>query len=298
MEFPKDLKQEKIENNLDETRNVNPESFKKDLKRHLTDEEICDAFKKRYHNRYFKARDLIFVGETFKYCPNDNTPLFEHGAIHKEKIIENVMCCPTCDTIFIKREGPVEDFRAGGKILWVCEYVQACNRRKHRVKSATGILCKRDLSEVEINIQYCYNCDEYFITKQQYDSYKIIYRDLMGNLRFVDDLFYRNVQSDSQFNRQSPLNINGYNVNQISMLSEDERRQILGYVIDNYILSKSEVIEYLSMFIDNAEHKRNSDMSNAIAKWESDLKWVNFYKLEDQYKVPIIKIDIKPKKHR
>ena len=105
------------------------------------------------------------------------------------------------------------------------------------------------------------------------------------------------MQLDSQLNLQSPLHINGYTVSQNSKLTESDRRRILGYVIDNDILSKSDVIYYLSMFIDRAQQRRHADMTNAIAKWENDLHWVNNYHISGQYSLVIDTIDKKPKKN-
>lgn len=268
----------------------------KPKQRTLPNSVIREMFEKKYANQYFPALRIVNDNREMQFCPNDGKPLFKAKAICNSELIENAKCCPLCSTAFIKKEIITGDFRTGANTLWVCKYVQTCSHQKHLVVSATGILCRTDLTSVEINIQYCKNCGEYFISKQQYDNYKIIYKNLMGNLKFIDNLKSKNMQLDSQLSLQSPLHINGYTVSQNSKLTEADRQRILGYVIDNDILTKSEVIYYLSMFIDRAQQRRHADMTNAIAKWERDLYWVNHYHIQEQFKIHIGPINAKPKR--
>ena len=50
------------------------------------------------------------------------------------------------------------------------------------------------------------------------------------------------------------------------------------------------------MFIDRAQQRRHADMTNAIAKWERDLYWVNHYHIQEQFKIHIGPINAKPKR--
>jgi hypothetical protein len=231
-----------------------------------------------------------------KFCPQDGEPLFNARAVCKTERVEKARCCPLCSTAFVIKEEFIEDFSGGSNTLWVCRYVQSCSQRKHHVVSATGILTRMDLSTVRINVQYCYDCGEFFISRQQYDKYKIIYKDLMGNIQFVDNLTNRSPLTASNFSEESLLHINGYNVSSNSNLTESDRRRILGYVIDNDILTKAEVIHHLSMLIENAKHRRNVNMANAIKKWESDMHWINYYRIDGQFKVHFNVILKKPPK--
>ena len=259
---------------------------------------IRKKFEEKYANKYFPALRITVDNRDLQFCPNnDGAPLFKARAIFNSERFEEAKCCPICSTAFIKKEEFIGDFRTGLNTLWVCKFVQTCSHQKHHVVSATGILCKSDLSKVEINIQYCRTCQEYFISKSQYEKYKIIYRNLMGNLKFIDSLKNKASLTDAQFNLESPLHINGYSVSQNSKLTTDDRRRIIGYIIDNNIMKKSDVIYYLSMFIERAQQRKHADMTNAISKWESDLHWVNYYNFKGQYQVQVQNIEIKPKKH-
>lgn len=265
--------------------------------RRLTKGEKRKIYEERFANRDFPAFRVVIDKRIMQFCPRDGAPLFLAKATYKSLPIGEAKCCPHCSTAFIQQENLINDFRTDAKILWVCRSIQSCTHQKHKVVSATGILCRRtDLSTIEINIQYCSDCKEYFITKQQYDDYKIRYKDIMGNLKFAESLDKIDIQNGFLSNLESPLHLNGYNVNQTSALTENDRRCIIKFVIDNNILSKSEVINFLSLFIDMAEKRHFVDMTKAIAKWRSDLDWVNNYNIEQQPKAPITTPSIKPPK--
>ena len=69
----------------------------------------------------------------------------------------------------------------------------------------------------------------------------------------------------------------GYSVSQTEGLSATNRRKILAVIIDNKILSKSEIISYLDFFINQRSSLWN--MTNAISKWEADREFVENYKI-------------------
>ena len=58
------------------------------------------------------------------------------------------------------------------------------------------------------------------------------------------------------------------------------RQKILGIIIDNKILSKSEIISYLDFFINQRLSLDN--MKDAVAKWKEDRIFVENYK-NDEY---------------
>ena len=68
----------------------------------------------------------------------------------------------------------------------------------------------------------------------------------------------------------------GYNVSQIEDLSSMRRQKILAILIDNKIMSKSEIISYLDFFI--RQRSSDSRMEIAISKWEADREFVEEYR--------------------
>ena len=69
----------------------------------------------------------------------------------------------------------------------------------------------------------------------------------------------------------------GYNVSQVEGLSTVRRQKILAVMIDNNILSKSEIISYLDFFINQRAGRRNMEL--AISKWEADREFVEQYRI-------------------
>lgn len=68
----------------------------------------------------------------------------------------------------------------------------------------------------------------------------------------------------------------GYNVSQTEDLSSARRKKILAVLVDNNVLTKSEIISYLDFFINQRKHQ--SKFEKAIAKWEADKEFIEEYK--------------------
>lgn len=69
----------------------------------------------------------------------------------------------------------------------------------------------------------------------------------------------------------------GYNVSQTEGFTTTGRQKILAVIIDNKIMSKSEIISYIDFFI--SQRSSNSRMEVAISKWEADREFVENYKI-------------------
>ena len=255
----------------------------KNSKVKLTDEEIRQRFEEKYRHIDFQASEVNVIRNNITHCPYDGTVLFNANVVFRMAWYQHIKCCPQCSRTFI--EEPIQkviDFRNNKTILWVCKYQQSCNQRGHATTSAKGLLFRSTFTPIEINIQYCYACNEYFISEAQFEKFKKIYGTLLGNFEFTDTLQNRGAIYKLN-NKESKLHLNGYNVNQNSTLSTDERRRILRFVIDSNIITKSEVIYYLSMFIERSKNRKS--FQTAISKWQNDLDWVNLYKLDLQQPV-------------
>ena len=69
----------------------------------------------------------------------------------------------------------------------------------------------------------------------------------------------------------------GYTVSQEEGLSASRRQKILAVMIDNKILSKSEIISYLDFFISQRQYQSKFEL--AVSKWEADREFVQEYKV-------------------
>ena len=69
----------------------------------------------------------------------------------------------------------------------------------------------------------------------------------------------------------------GYTVSQEEGLSASRRQKILAVMIDNRVLSKSEIISYLDFFISQRQYQSKFEL--AVSKWEMDRDFVEEYRV-------------------
>ena len=69
----------------------------------------------------------------------------------------------------------------------------------------------------------------------------------------------------------------GYTVSQVEGLSSTKRQKILAVIIDNHILTKTEIISYLDFFINQRKYQSRFEL--AISKWEADREFVQEYRI-------------------
>lgn len=127
-----------------------------------------------------------------------------------------------------------------------------------------------------VSAGYCPNCNIFFIMESTYQKLK-----LKGTLvcRISDEKTYLNgtaSENGMRLAQESILMQYGYNVSQTEDLSSARRKKILAVLVDNDILTKSEIISYLDFFIN--QRKYQSRFEKAIEKWESDKEFIEDYK--------------------
>lgn len=155
-----------------------------------------------------------------------------------------------------------------------------CKKQKHELVDVNCIIPSVD-GEIKINAQYCRDCDKFIISESSYRFYLNGFGFVPVRFRYVDDdgrfpqHLYKKERSSF-----SPLSLAGYNVRANNGLSNEERHDLLAFLIDHGIMNKYEVIGYLEMFANTNGQKRG--MEKAVAKWENDAKYVRQYNMERQ----------------
>lgn len=142
------------------------------------------------------------------------------------------------------------------------------------------------INKIQIAAGFCPNCSIYFIMES---TYQRIRRSGIPICRTMDEKTYRqgnkgNISSTYGFLAQeSVLKQYGYSVNQIDDISPAQRRLILAALIDNGILTKTDIIGYLDYFINVRKGQKDSDgslkYSMAIGKWKDDRNYIENYKI-------------------
>ena len=77
----------------------------------------------------------------------------------------------------------------------------------------------------------------------------------------------------------------GYTVSQTEGLSEERRHKILSVLVDNHILTKSEIISYLDFFINQ---RKNDKFAMAVAKWTIDRNYIRNYKIGEYSRIGVV----------
>lgn len=155
-----------------------------------------------------------------------------------------------------------------------------CTHNKHTIDNVdakiTIVLDSGKKQQIKITAGYCRQCKVYFIMESTYQKLKH-----MGFIlcRVTDEKVYHKsgFMNGAKLAQESILMQYGYNVSQLSGLSATRRQKILAVIIDNKVLSKSEIISYLDFFI--RQRSNRSNMAIAISKWQDDREFVEHYKI-------------------
>ena len=184
----------------------------------------------------------------------------------------------------IKQQGRIH-FGKSSYTLSVGKSAKYCESRKHQVIDVTGVISDLQGKPIYLSVNYCAECQQFFIGQQEFSHYQKKYGPMLGRFDFLrQEHVETNTEAFGQLGAESVLRQCGYTVKS-NDLKRTERRKILANVIDCGILSKGTIIDYIQCFINS--HKKQPRMAQAIAKWESDMDWVANYHLDKQQKFKI-----------
>lgn len=239
-----------------------------------------------YKTHYFQSNSCGEIPLDEVLCPKDGHILFRADTFYKSQLHKQVLCCQKCHTIYPYEKIKYVDFTEGKHILFVCKTHSTGKKHDHKVISVTGFLGIRGGNKIQVNIAYCYDCHRFYMYYEQYKIYQIKYgRDIMGDIFFLDGPLF---ESYSIIKTESILHKYGYNVNVNSKVKQSDRLNILEWLLDHNILTKDEIIKYLSGFIKRGEKVPSWHL--AVTKWKSDLEWIQDYELGSQQSTNIVSI--------
>jgi hypothetical protein len=162
-------------------------------------------------------------------------------------------------------------------IIYVTYGKIGCEQKGHKTESAKAIvLSKSDNKPVTIDIEYCPQCNIYFINRTSLQIYQKIYHTLL----FRMDIFpehKEHFENNSWGRTKHELAILGYSVSDSSGLTSKERHEILQYAMDYNVLGldKGKIKTHLEWLIRKGEN--NAQWEGCIPCWESDLQFVLDY---------------------
>lgn len=172
----------------------------------------------------------------------------------------------------------------------------SCRRNGHKYKEITACvtLIRRNnkIQDVYLPGWYCESCKCYYILENDYEKL-----DRMGVIvaKVYTEKEWRDTQKAgrlfSELSPESILHKLGYNVTASQGLSDSTRQETLATAIDFKLMSKREVIDFLTWLINT--RSGNYSMQNAVGKWEKDREFVSNYKLNTREFVRIKSIDLR-----
>lgn len=219
----------------------------------ILDDEMKERTYKRDTNAYLrKRRKKLGKGTVIQEKDNSKE---QTGVINKPDL-------PMCDL---------------SSVLYIYKGQIRCKRDQHEIISATARLFGRRDNEIVLNVEYCTECQKYLLEYSVYEEYRKRYGVIIGNLK-MDSHGTSNGYYDLA--TESPLRLSGYSVGQKEGYSSKERQYILAQIIHNHIMSKQEVIKYLSYFIKMNGARIGNEY--AVSKWQEDMRFVQEYNINTQ----------------
>ena len=198
------------------------------------------------------------------------------------------LICLTLDSDDIDIVGISDDEPSfqSNSILYIYKGNIKCHAQNHSIIQTTAILHGKTDNEISINVEYCEDCKKYLLEYSLYEHYRNRYSVLIGNLRMVVN---GNFDGEYDLALESPLKLSGYNVGQKEGLTTRERHYILAKIVYDGIMSKGDVIRYLSYFIRMNGARRGNEL--AVEKWQNDLEFIESYNMNLQPQVYISSIE-------
>lgn len=155
-----------------------------------------------------------------------------------------------------------------------------CRHNDHKLQNIDAVINiinkEGNVTRTTVPAGYCPNCNVFFIMESTYQSLKSKGTPVC---RVSDEKTYLSGNifvNGMKLSQESVLMQYGYTVSQEEGLTSARRRKILALMIDNGVLTRSDIISYLDFFIN--QRKNQHRFEKAIEKWESDREFVSEYK--------------------
>lgn len=138
------------------------------------------------------------------------------------------------------------------------------------------VRCANMEAVVPITVYYSKSERKYFLNQESYDLYKRKY-----GLPYFHLAYYSTTETPFNMKEKSDLRLYGYTVNKIDGLSQKERQELIGQLIDGKLMSQSSIINHLEWLIHS--HRDNYRFDDACDKWRDDLKFAYNYTAKTNY---------------
>lgn len=191
--------------------------------------------------------------------PEPAPPLLPYGPKNRGRTLPPLSALPKSRSVFVyaKKCGCESCQKKYGR--------DTITDRKALVLTASG-------ESVEIHVQFCMGCGQYYMNLKSYYAYRKLYGDLMLQLQF-DDAISPVEHTWQRFAQDSVLSRNGYSVK--AGIPQIARQRVLSNILEEGLATKHEIISLLTQFI---QLQKNA-LPEACSRWREDLLFVNQYKI-------------------
>lgn len=152
-----------------------------------------------------------------------------------------------------------------------------CIYKGHHLQRIIALVCIETdgvINEESIEALYCAECDNYYISENEFQ--RISNKGRLCCQVFTSEEYSRSEKySAEEWAQRSVLRSYGYNVNAQMNLSEDQRHEILSFMVENEIIGVDRAIDFISWLA-----RRNTGRNSASAreKWYADIEYLRRYK--------------------
>lgn len=238
--------------------------------------EVClneDSFSIMYHNIhgiYDKVTNNISISNG-----KERKPII---AVIKEKVFEclendeivDPWSCPDWVEHCKYFQG-IEKHEIGIRDFIVKTTSYRCAHHGHELEKINALVKVNTGSEIKTvtaNAMYCQECDEYYLSEEEYKRIK-----KMGTLchKVITEDEYLSARDDySIWESKSLLASYGYSANENDDLSDKERHSIINFVIDNDLWNAKQVLSHIEWLIRDRGHR----CTKAAVKWKNDVEYL------------------------
>lgn len=158
-----------------------------------------------------------------------------------------------------------------------------CSVKGHdleKIKALIFILQRKgNIIHKYIPAWYCHTCKRFFITQWQYEDISDYGVPLCQVIKDQRN-FKENKTGDyfDELDEESILHRSGYNVSAKDDLSKEQRERILILLLDSGLCNWHKIDSHLTWLIDS--RSKNTNMINAVKKWEEDRRFISEYKFD------------------
>lgn len=215
---------------------------------------------------YIELATYYYIGRTF-YLYNSNIQRLEKVDAFIDYLISSRNTYDSEHNILDPVHYDIIDFTD----IIIKSSLRKCTKNRHSTYITNGIFFIIDnyynVAYKIIPLVYCSDCKVYYMYENDYIALSKYGKVLCRVYNNLDD-----VESFEHLNAESVFKICGYTVNSNDNISNEERHQLLHFLIERNMVTLTQTLDFLQWLINS--RIGNPSMHNAIQKWKNDFSYL------------------------